>query len=48
MIIQPFIENSTEHAFDMTNENWKIFKEHNRLRIDIMDNGSGYKSDRKS
>jgi two-component sensor histidine kinase len=52
MIIQPFIENAIEHGFDMTFSSGKvdisIYKEQEKLIIEIADNGSGYSDNKQS
>lgn len=52
MIIQPFIENSIEHGFDMSVKNGKInisiFEENKNLIVELSDNGSGFSTDKKA
>ena len=52
MIIQPFIENSIEHGFDMNTNNGKIeiviTEENKNLTVELTDNGSGFTTDKKA
>ena len=52
MIIQPFIENSIEHGFDMNTNNGKIeiviTEENKNLTVELTDNGSGFTNDKKA
>jgi two-component sensor histidine kinase len=52
MIIQPFIENSIEHGFDMNTNNGKIeidiSEENKSLIVELTDNGSGFTTDKKA
>lgn len=51
MILQPFIENSIEHGFSSIETGGKInvsFKiENNQLKVNVIDNGSGFKESDK-